>query len=458
MALLDDEVLVVDTQTTSSSPKTGRLIELGWARTLGDLAPEVNCHLVALPPDTPLPRPVSRITGITRADLEDAEDEATAWTRLRDDMAAMPAPVRTVIHYARFERVFLQQLQERHGPEGDFPFDIVCTHEIAKRLLPDLPRRNLRAIAGFYGFDPELLRRSDGHVLATVHVWRRMSVVLAEQGVTSWSDVQQWLADTKPQKRSKKRGYPMMRAERLALPDAPGVYRFRREGGGLLYVGKAISLRKRVNSYFTKRRGHDERLLEMLSQAKELDVTETHTALEAAMLETDEIKMHRPAYNKALRHEVREVCFATADLSAVDVAPDQVHRVGPLPSAWSLRSFNALCDWLEDPEGTRRRERGQAMGSGGWDAPSPEELAAGLTVFRGRYEGVPHREPRRELLSLSKHLALLARDGRLDQGPRGVEGPRPWDPYRVARHLERVTLQMGRQLRRARWLCLLSES
>lgn len=459
MGLLDCEVLVVDTQTTSSSPKTGRLIELGWGRVVGSDEMAAQSHLVALPPDAPLPRAVSRITGIRRDDLEGAEDEATVWARLQDALRPMAQPVRTVIHYARFELVFLRQLQARHGPDDDLPFEVVCTHEIAKRLLPDLPRRNLRAISGYYGFDPELLRRSDGHVLATAHVWRRMAEALAEQGIDDWHDLRRWLAESKAPKRSKKRGYPMLRTERLALPDRPGVYRFRREGGGLLYVGKAISLRKRVNSYFTKRRGHDERLLEMLSQAKEIDVTETHTALEAAMLETDEIKTHRPAYNKALRHEVRDVWFATADLSAAESSPDDAHRVGPLPSPWSLRSFNALCDWLDDPEGSHWRERGRAMGSGaGWEAPSADELTAGLALFRTRYDGVPNQRPRRELLALSKHLALLSRDGRLDQGPRGVEGPRPWDPERVARHVERVTLQMGRQLRRSRWLCLLSES
>ena len=241
MGLLDCEVLVVDTQTTSSSPKTGRLIELGWARVEGRRKPETRSHLVALPAEVPLPRAVSRITGIGRDDLEGADDEGTVWARLQRDMASMPRPVRTVIHYARFELSFLRQLQARHGPEGDMPFEVACTHEIAKRLLPDLPRRNLRAVSGYYGFAPELLRRSDGHVLATIHVWRRMAEVLAEEGIDDWDALRRWLAETKPQKRSKKRGYPMLRADRLALPDTPGVYRFRREGGGLLYVGFGAS-------------------------------------------------------------------------------------------------------------------------------------------------------------------------------------------------------------------------
>jgi len=47
-----------------------------------------------------------------------------------------------------------------------------------------------------------------------------------------------------PSRRSK-RTFPMDKALRAALPDAPGVYRFKRSNGDILYVGKATSLKKR---------------------------------------------------------------------------------------------------------------------------------------------------------------------------------------------------------------------
>ena len=70
----------------------------------------------------------------------------------------------TVIHFARFEKPFLKDFHQKNDPESPFPFQIICTHEIAVRLLPDLPRRGLRAIAGYFGHSMPELRRSADHV------------------------------------------------------------------------------------------------------------------------------------------------------------------------------------------------------------------------------------------------------------------------------------------------------
>ena len=92
----------------------------------------------------------------------------------------------------------------------------------------------------------------------------------------------------------------MPRDVRLSLPHAPGIYRMLRTDGSVLYVGKAASLHHRVNSYFRKQNGVPERLLEMLSQARAISFDVTPSPLEAALLEPDEIKRHRPPYNVAL--------------------------------------------------------------------------------------------------------------------------------------------------------------
>jgi DNA polymerase III subunit epsilon len=89
------------------------------------------------------------------------------------------------------------------------------------------------------------------------------------------------------------RVFPMPAAIRQALADKPGVYRMRSLGGDLLYIGKAKSLKKRVTSYFRSKAPHPEHILEMLSQAQNIDFSLTESALEAAVLETDEIKDYR---------------------------------------------------------------------------------------------------------------------------------------------------------------------
>lgn len=82
------------------------------------------------------------------------------------------------------------------------------------------------------------------------------------------------------------------------LPDAPGVYLFK-EGGTILYIGKATSLRSRVRSYFgaglIETRGPA--LVDMLAKADRVDFLRTGSVLEALLLENELIRKHRPFYN-----------------------------------------------------------------------------------------------------------------------------------------------------------------
>ncbi len=86
------------------------------------------------------------------------------------------------------------------------------------------------------------------------------------------------------------------------LPDSPGVYLFRGDRGKILYVGKALSLKKRVASYFkTGAGGAKEEALRRLH--REVETISTHTELEALLLENTLIKKHRPRYNVCLRDD-----------------------------------------------------------------------------------------------------------------------------------------------------------
>ena len=87
------------------------------------------------------------------------------------------------------------------------------------------------------------------------------------------------------------------------LPNKPGVYLFRDEGGKVLYVGKAKHLKKRVASY--KRPGGDGRLMiRFLEQeASSLETIVTRTEAEALLLEGSLIKQHKPQYNILLKDD-----------------------------------------------------------------------------------------------------------------------------------------------------------
>src|SRR5690349_6173166 len=138
------EVLAVDCQSTGATPRQGHVLEVAWcrltARDAGTDAP-VTQRLVQLPEGAVLPRVVMQLTGIREDDLREARPADEVWREL---LAALPGPVPApaVVHFAVFEQRFLADWHSSFG-SGPFPLELLCTHELARRLLPGLPRRGL---------------------------------------------------------------------------------------------------------------------------------------------------------------------------------------------------------------------------------------------------------------------------------------------------------------------------
>ena len=86
------------------------------------------------------------------------------------------------------------------------------------------------------------------------------------------------------------------------LPDKPGVYFLKDKEGKVLYVGKALSLKKRVSSYF-QRANFSPRIESLVCQIKDLEWTVTDSETEAFLLESNLIKHHHPRYNVQLRDD-----------------------------------------------------------------------------------------------------------------------------------------------------------
>ena len=91
--------------------------------------------------------------------------------------------------------------------------------------------------------------------------------------------------------------------ERVArLPGQPGVYLFSDDAGAVLYVGKALNLRKRVASYF-RHAGLTPHISQMMRRVARIDTQITASEAEALLLEAHVIKERKPHYNVAFRDD-----------------------------------------------------------------------------------------------------------------------------------------------------------
>ena len=146
-----------------------------------------------------------------------------------------------------------------------------------------------------------------------------------------------------------KLGLNVIKKEIKSIPESPGIYKMIDENGEVLYVGKAKNLKKRVSSY-SKLNNQSQRILNMISLVRKIDLSITSTEAEALLLESNVIKAKKPKFNILLKDDKS---FPSILLTSNHDFPQiKKHRgrksqkgyyFGPFSSAGSVnRSLDAL--------------------------------------------------------------------------------------------------------------------
>ena len=90
-----------------------------------------------------------------------------------------------------------------------------------------------------------------------------------------------------------------------AISNSPGVYLMKEASGEIIYVGKAINLKKRVASYFQRQEAHGAKTALMVTRVADIETVVTASEKEALILESNLIKRHRPRFNVVLKDDKR---------------------------------------------------------------------------------------------------------------------------------------------------------
>lgn len=130
------------------------------------------------------------------------------------------------------------------------------------------------------------------------------------------------------------------------LPTTPGCYLYRNIDGEIIYVGKAINLKKRVSQYFQRDDALGPKTKILVSQIASIETKTVTSEIEALILESSLIKKYHPKYNSQLRDNKSYlyICISKSKIPIIFTAhssnlPPNADIYGPFPDASSVKSL-----------------------------------------------------------------------------------------------------------------------
>jgi DNA polymerase III subunit epsilon len=182
------EWVVVDVETTGTSARAGqRVTEIAAVRVRDGRIQEEFSSLVN--PGRPIPSAITALTGITNAMVAGAP----RFEELCPDLAPFLEGCVFVAHNAAFDWGFVSAEMQR--AEGRLLAGRrLCTVQLARRLLPQLPSRALGALVHYFGVQVNARHRAGDDARATAEIFLRFLDMLEEREISDWESLQALLA------------------------------------------------------------------------------------------------------------------------------------------------------------------------------------------------------------------------------------------------------------------------
>jgi DNA polymerase-3 subunit epsilon len=271
---------ILDIETTGGKYNEEGITEIAIYKFDGHQIIDQFCSLVN--PERNIQPFVVNLTGINNQMLRNApkfHEVAKRIIEITDNCTI-------VAHNAQFDNRILSTEFDRLG----YPFEknMLCTVELSKKLIPDLPSYSLGKLVRSLGIPITDRHRAQGDAKATVELFK----ILLEK------DIEKVIISDTIKKDPKRQLEPKLLDMIKAAPTTIGVYYMHRKNGKIIYVGKSKNIKKRLIQHFTNDNKKSKKIqLEVVSVSYE----ETGNDLIAQLKESQEIKKLKPIFNHALK-------------------------------------------------------------------------------------------------------------------------------------------------------------
>lgn len=292
------EYAIVDIETTGGNASGSRITEI--AILIHDGEKIIERFETLVNPEKEIPLPIFALTGINNEMVANAP----IFGDIAEEVYALLENRVFVAHNVNFDYSFVKQQLDAEGFKFSAPK--LCTVRMARKIKPGLYSYSLGNLCRSLEIPIENRHRAGGDAEATAVLFSKL-LEWDEAGIIS----------EMLKRNSKEQQLPphLPKSNFENLPECPGVYYFQDKAGKVIYVGKAVNIKKRVSSHFTGHNPNPQRQ-NFLNHIYHISYEVCGTELMAFLLECAEIKRLWPVYNRALkRFEPKFGLFAYKDIS-----------------------------------------------------------------------------------------------------------------------------------------------
>ncbi|MGF2412164.1 exonuclease domain-containing protein [Ferruginibacter sp.] len=279
---------IVDIETTGGYAAASSITEISVF--IHDGTRVVKHFETLINPQQSIPRYITALTGID----DDMVKDAPAFDEIADILFELLNENVFVAHSVNFDYSFVKHQLKNSGYE--LTAKKICTVRLGRKIFPGLPSYSLGNLCRSLNIHIENRHRAGGDAKATVTLFE---YYLANNGDVFINEMLK--------KSSKDQWLPLYleKKEIDQLPAKPGVYYFHNSKDKIVYVGKAINIKKRVSSHFTHN-DPDRKRQNFLRNIHKVTHKECATELEALVLESTEIKRIWPLYNRSQKQPLQK--------------------------------------------------------------------------------------------------------------------------------------------------------